>query len=162
MDVGTCAAPRGSFTSSTIVAVRASSTNNSMASTIRRRASSIVRLCLWHPRTPRSEATHQPDSNRPGLSEGPGRSRPGASKALGLRPPVRRVESFCLDQNVQFPGSAASIRRAASAGMSWTTIVRASTTASSFLMLCTWSPPGSTNPIPCVYTCGLHLRSSPS
>jgi hypothetical protein len=40
--------------------------------------------------------------------------------------------------------------------------VRASTTASSFLMLCTWSPPGSTNPIPCVYTCGLHLRSSPS
>ena len=40
-------------------------------------------------------------------------------------------------------------------------MVRAST-APSFRRMCTWSPPGSTNPIPCVYTWGSHLASSPS
>lgn len=54
----------GSFTSSTTFADCASSTNNSMASRIRRRASSTVRPCVWHPRTSRTEATHQPDSSR--------------------------------------------------------------------------------------------------
>jgi hypothetical protein len=71
------------------------------------------------------------------------------------------VRSLSRHQNEQFPGSRASIRRTASAGMTCTTIVRAST-VSSFLRLWTWPPPGSTNPIPCVYTCGLHSRSSPS
>jgi hypothetical protein len=58
------AAPEGSLTSSTIFARRASATNSSIASTMRRRASSTVRPCVWHPRTPRTEATHQPDSSR--------------------------------------------------------------------------------------------------
>ena len=40
--------------------------NNSMASTMRRRASSTVRPCVWQPRTPRTEATHHPDSSRSG------------------------------------------------------------------------------------------------
>jgi hypothetical protein len=53
----------------------------------------------------------------------------------------RNSVELCLHQNVQLPGSAASIRRTASAGMSCTTMVRASS-APSFLMLCTCSPPG--------------------
>jgi len=54
----------GSRTSSTILAVRALLTNNSNASAIRRRASSIVRPCVWQPRTPRTEATHHPEASR--------------------------------------------------------------------------------------------------
>lgn len=64
------------------------------------------------------------------------------------------------NQNGQFPGLGTSIRRIASAGISWTAMVRASTVPS-LRMMCTWSPPGSTNPIPSVYTVGLQSGSSP-
>ena len=37
---------------------------SSSASRMRRRASSTVRPCVWQPRTPRTVATHQPDSSR--------------------------------------------------------------------------------------------------
>lgn len=52
-------------------------------------------------------------------------------------------------QNPQWPGSGASTRRTASAGMTWTVIVLASS-AASFLITCTWSPPASTKPMPTV------------
>jgi hypothetical protein len=64
-------------------------------------------------------------------------------------------------EDVDFAGMATSILRVASAGTSCTAIVRASTVPS-FLMMCTWSPPGSTNPSPTLYTLGVQLGSSPS
>src|SRR5215470_4539692 len=46
--------------------------------------------------------------------------------------------------------------------MSWTAIVCATSVVLSLRMLCTWFPPGSTNPMPAVYTVGVQDGSSPS
>jgi hypothetical protein len=112
------------------------------------------------PPTPFSTATPHPQSRR--MAESP------KTVAMAFMNVFRTSILAFLDrcgelvrhQNEQFPGSATSIRRSpadddpsACAGMSWTARVCASTMPS-FRMMCTWPAPGSTSPIPVVYTWG--------
>jgi hypothetical protein len=57
------------------------------------------------------------------------------------------------DQGWQFSGTSASIRRVAPAGISWTAYPVAIALVSLRIM-CTWSPPESTNVAGAWYTCG--------
>jgi len=77
----------------------------------------------------------------------PRRAGPARCPGINLRP-LRSAgrRHWMLGQ---FAGAAASMRRVAPAGMSWTAMVAASTVPS-FRMMCTCRPPGSTNDIPCV------------